>query len=216
MKTKNWHYVYSYTHAYRGFFSLLRKIIWDNFPPKVKAGYTDGVKVVCESSGRVVWFFPPSLPSTPDHLFPFPFTTLKWFGSEEKMADSTKGRWTLNTPQSLRATPEAASWDHLPSLKTSPICSGAGCNKRWNHVPSSHQWEPCVWCLFMEMVKGCLHRLQAAYLENSQHSGFCGFLAIWAVFKARAIWNRGVFQTSLHVPCFYHPFCGSKPGLSKS
>lgn len=160
-------------------------------------------------------FFPkPSFYTS--HLLHFHLTTLKWFWSEEKMGDSTKGRWTSSTPRSLRAATEAASWDHLPSLKTSPICSQAGRNKRGNRVCSSPPWEPCVWRLFMGMVKGCLHRLQVAYIENSRHSGFCGFLAIWAVIKLRAVWNREVFQTSLHVPCFYHPFCRSKPGLSKS
>lgn len=59
--------------------------------------------------GRKVGFFLPSLPSAPGHLLHFHLTTLKWFGSEEKMADSTKSCCKLNTPQSHRAATETAS-----------------------------------------------------------------------------------------------------------
>lgn len=57
---------------------------------------------------------------------------------------------------------------------------------------------------------------QATCIKNAFYSGFCGFLAIWAIIKLRAVWDRGVFQTSLPIPCLYPPFCGSKWGIWKS
>lgn len=116
----------------------------------------------------------------------------------------------MNTQESHRAATKTASRGRRHSLRPSPGCLPAGCNQRWNQEQSSHPREPCVWRTLTEMAGGCLHGPRRSYPRNSLQSGVRGSLAIWAVTKLRAVWDRGVFQTSSTFHAFTVRFFGSK------
>lgn len=128
------------------------------------------------------------------------------------MVGSTQGRLILNTQESYRAATKAASWGRLHSPKPSPSASRQVATRDTTLCyPVTHGSRVCGVHL-QKWRKAISTGCQATCIKNSLHSEFCGFLAIWAAIKFRANWDRGVSQTSLHIPYFYHPFLWKQMG----
>lgn len=194
--------MHTYTPIWDIFF-LLRKVIWVNFPKSKSSAFW-----WCEGSLWIWvegWFILfPSLPSILDHNQHLHLALLNGFEREE-MVDNTQGHWTLTprraTGQPLRPHPEAACtpWG-LCHLLPRQVAKEMGL--------CAMQSPTGAMCVAFACRNGrrLLHRLLSSSAKSPRHSGFCGFLDIWSVIKWRAVWERGIFQTSLYVPYFDQPF----------